>query len=76
MSGFSLNCPEEDAEAELSEDIIYLTVNSSTYQKEVGKRYRERSQEMMLNQENTTVSNWSLKDSTELPHLRVKGAWV
>lgn len=75
MSGLSLNCPE-DAEAGLREDIIYLGVNSSTYQKEVGKRYRERSQEMMLNQENTTVSNWSLKDSRELPHLRAKGTWV
>lgn len=40
-------------------DIIYLRVISSTYQREAGKGYRERSQEMVLNQEDATARNWS-----------------
>lgn len=42
-------------------DTIYSRVISSTYQKEAGKSYRERSQEMVLNQEGATVRNWGFK---------------
>ena len=57
-------------------DIIYLRVISSTYQREAGKGYRERSQEMVLNQEDATARNWSWKDTPELHPGCAKRAWV